>query len=258
MKNDNTNFFSGLAVSRLQPGKALGMSLLILGLLATVIFQNRETGLEIDQLAVHGEVDQAQRKAIYEFVKKHEKQFFDIDDVKTGIESIGWVHHVNVLQIWPDKLSIEVVREQPIAYWNDDAFINVEGKVFESVHEVGGALAQLRGPVGSEAQVMKQYQQLTMAMSPVDQTIEVLTLDERGSWQFTNQHDIRVLLGKNDIMERVHRFVLISASNGFATSMEFVRQVDTRYSNGIAVEWKDDFEARGIATAFNTQRELKL
>ena len=196
MKNDNTNFFSGLAVSRLQPGKALGMSLLILGLLATIIFQNRETGLEIEQLAVHGEVDQAQRKAIYEFVKKQEKQFFDIDDVKTGIESIGWVHHVNVLQIWPDKLSIEVVREQPIAYWNDDAFINVEGKVFESVHEVGGALAQLRGPVGSEAQVMKQYQQLTMAMSPVDQTIEVLTLDERGSWQFTNQHDIRVLLGK--------------------------------------------------------------
>ena len=84
MKNDNTKFFSGLAVSRLQPGKALGMSLLILGLLATVIFQNRETGLEIDQLAVHGEVDQAQRKAIYEFVKKHEKQFFDIDDVKPG------------------------------------------------------------------------------------------------------------------------------------------------------------------------------
>ena len=140
MKNDNTNFFSGLAVSRLQPGKALGMSLLILGLLATIIFQNRETGLEIEQLAVHGEVDQAQRKAIYEFVKKQEKQFFDIDDVKTRIESIGWVHHVNVLQIWPDKLSIEVIREQPIAYWNDDAFINVEGKVFESVHEVGGAL----------------------------------------------------------------------------------------------------------------------
>ena len=72
MKNDDTNFLSGLAVSRLQPGKALGMSALILGLLATIIFQNREAGLEIEQLAVHGEVDQAQRKAIYEFVKTQE------------------------------------------------------------------------------------------------------------------------------------------------------------------------------------------
>ena len=75
MKNDNTNFFSGLAVSRLQPGKALGMSLLILGLLATIIFQNRETGLEIEQLAVHGEVDQAQRKAIYELLKSRKSSF---------------------------------------------------------------------------------------------------------------------------------------------------------------------------------------
>ncbi len=258
MKDVNLSYFSGLGVSRLQPGKALGMAMLFLGLLATVILQNEETGLKIEQLAVHGEIDQAQRKAIYEFVKKQEKQFRDIDAVKLGVEAIGWVHHVNVMQIWPDKLSIEVVREQPIAYWNDDAFINVEGKVFESAYEVGGALAQLRGPVGSESQVMKQYQQLTMAMSPVDQTIEVLTLDDRGSWQFTNQHDVRVLLGKNDIMERVHRFVLISSSAGFATSVEFIKQVDTRYSNGIAVDWKDDFEARGIATAFNTQRELKL
>ena len=195
---------------------------------------------------------------IYEYIKENEQGFIDIADVKSKVEAVGWIHHVNVQQMWPKKLSIEVVTEKPIAYWNDDAFLNFEGKVFKSAYEEGGALAQLRGPAGAELQVMKQYQQLTTALSPVAQTIEVLTLDNRGAWQFTNQHDVRVLLGKNDIMERVHRFVLISSSADFGESVEFVQQVDTRYSNGIAVDWKPDYEALSIATAFNSQRELRL
>jgi len=250
--------FSGLGLARLQPGKAMGVAFFILGLLATVLIQTGESDLEIGQVAVHGDIDQAQRKVIYQFVKENERHFLDIAQVKERLESVSWVHHVNVQQIWPDKLSIEVLKEQPIAYWNDDAFINSEGKIFESSYEVGGALAQLYGPDGSESQVMKQYQQLTMALSPIGQSIEVLTLDSRGSWQFVNQHDAHVLLGKNDIMERVQRFVLISESEAFADKLNFVHQVDTRYPNGIAVDWKEAYEAQGIATTFGTRREMKL
>jgi len=249
---------SGLGLAQLQPGKAMGFAFLLLALLATVVLQTRHIDLEIEQLAVHGDIDQVQRKVIYQFIKENERHFADIVDVKERIENVGWVHHVNVRQIWPDKLSVEVIKEKPIAYWNADAFINFEGKVFESTYEVGGALPQLQGPEGTEAQVMQQYQQLTMALSPLGQSIEVLTLDTRGSWQFINQHDVRVLLGKNDIMERVHRFVKISESDDFASKLEFVHQVDTRYSNGIAVDWKKDYEAMGIATAFSTQSELRL
>lgn len=250
--------FSGLGLAQLQPGKAVGIAFLLLSLVTTIVVQSREADLDIEQVAVHGDIDQAQRKVLYEFVKENDQSFTNISDVKERLETVNWVHHVNVQQVWPDKLSIEVIREKPIAYWNDDAFINSEGKVFKSIYESGGPFAQLHGPNGSEAEVMKQYQELSTALLPAAQTIEVLTLDTRGSWQFTNQHDVRVLLGKNDIMERVHRFVLISGSSDFIDSLDFVRQVDTRYSNGIAVDWKEDYEALGIVKAFGTQRDLRL
>jgi cell division protein FtsQ len=258
MSNLRMYLSSGFGLAQLQPGKAVGIAFLLLSLVTTIVVQIRKADLNIKQVAVHGDIDQAQRKVLYEFVKENGKSFSNITDVKERLETVSWVHHVNVQQVWPDNLSIEVIREKPIAYWNDDAFINFEGKVFKSVYENGGPLAQLYGPAGSESEVMIQYQELSTALSPADQTIEILTLDARGSWQFTNQHDVRVLLGKDDIMERVHRFVLISGSSDFVASLDFVRKVDTRYSNGVAVDWKEDYEASGIAKTFGTHRDLRL
>jgi len=105
---------------------------------------------------------------------------------------------------------------------------------------------------------MQQYQQLSRALARSGQTIATLALDERGGWQFTTGQGIRVMLGKDDIMERIQRFLLVVDSAGLSSRMEDIDQIDTRYSNGMAVSWKSATKGLDIARTDNSKRELGL
>ncbi|MDZ7686886.1 MAG: FtsQ-type POTRA domain-containing protein [Gammaproteobacteria bacterium] len=111
----------------------------------------------LDRVAIAGELDQRQRNRVLEVLLAHRDETNDIDDIGSVLGALEWVHHVRVRRSWPDKLVIEIIKQTPIAYWNDDAFINAEGHVFESPYADLSKLPQLHGPAGSEREVMSQY-----------------------------------------------------------------------------------------------------
>ena len=49
-----------------------------------------------------------------------------------------------------------------------------------------------------------------------------------------------VLLGRNDIDERFERFI-DSALRSLGEEIQKVEQIDLRYTNGFAVQWKNSF-----------------
>ena len=67
-----------------------------------------------------------------------------------------------------------------------------------------------------------------------------LTMESRGGWKFKLNDDVEVLLGREDIMERMTRYLQIVAGRELAARMSDIKTIDTRYSNGVAVSWKDD------------------
>ncbi|MDP4598052.1 MAG: cell division protein FtsQ/DivIB [Pseudomonadales bacterium] len=209
-------------------------------------------------VAVTGELLEEQRQDVLQKLLAISSQARSIQQVKVILEQVDWIHRVEVSRSWPDQLTVLVVKEKPIAYWNDDAFINADGKVFVSAHAAGGDLAQLYGPVGTEKLVMQQYQQLNTALLKSGQSMDVLVLDDRGSWHFTNAAGVRVLLGKDDIMERVQRYLQVVENAALMGYMDKIRLVDTRYSNGLAVSWKTSDAGLDIAKNYKSQRELRL
>ena len=86
---------------------------------------------------------------------------------------------------------------------------------------------------------MEQYQQLAKALGRLGRSIGMLKLDERGAWEFRTASGIHVMLGKDDIMDRFQRFLLVLGSKQLAPRVNDVKQIDTRYSNGVAVSWKE-------------------
>ena len=108
----------------------------------------------------------------------------DLDEIRLHLQEIDWIHRVYIARKWPNDLELDIRMEQPIAYWNDDGYINDRGEVFVTDHIVGGDLPQLYGPTGSAPRVMNEYQQLNRALFKSGRAIETLRLNDRGAWEF--------------------------------------------------------------------------
>jgi len=225
---------------------------------------------EVKFVTVNGDINQQQRNEVLEKLTSMLPSGPSIDELKMQLEEISWISTVTVKRQWPDSLIFSVIAQTAIALWNDDAFINQHGEVFSSEYQLvktnrNHELAQLYGPVGSEKEVMQQFQQLNNVLFKVGQSIDVIQLDERGAWVFKSNAGIEVLLGKDELMERIHRLLLVSEYVEKQQKLGHVQTIDTRYSNGVAIRWKAVTDAIGmprdgmeIANTFNSSGEHKL
>lgn len=211
----------------------------VLMLGGVVYGENRGYNIGNSYVSITGHLKAAQRAEVYGRLLENRHRIGSIDDVKAMLDDVSWIAHVDVMRHWPDRISVAVTPEQPIAWWNGDAFLDDSGHVFRSRYIDEPGLARLYGPGGSEDEVMEQYQQLSRALGSTGRSISTLRLDARGAWEFTTADGIRVMLGKDDIMDRFQRFLLVLGSKQLAPRVNDIKQIDTRYSNGVAVSWKE-------------------
>ena len=239
--------------------RTLALLILIIATICGLSFlQMRSSASGVKFVSVQGEIDNRQRSKIYELLGEVALAEIDLVDLRARIESVSWIANASVERQWPDSLVVTVIPQHAIALWNDDAYINESGRVFHSDFEQGQRLSQLYGPEGSEERVIQHYQKVNNALLKVGQSIETLRLDDRGAWTLTNDVGIKVLLGKDELMERIQRLVSITGHVGLVGRLEDIQQIDTRYSNGVAVGWKQSREGVELAKAFNLQRVQKL
>jgi cell division protein FtsQ len=227
-------------------------------LIVTFVVNISGQKFEMTRVSIAGDLSDDQRQDVYKRLIGAMDGGQRISEIKQLLEATGWIHHVEVSRRWPDKLLISIVNETPIAYWNDDAFISRDGKVFFSRYQHGGDLAQLYGPVGEELLVTQQYEQLNNALLKSGQEIEVLSLDDRGSWQFADAAGVKVLLGKEHITERIQRYLQVIDDGGLVRRMDNVMRIDTRYSNGVSVSWKLPEKELDIAKNYKSERDFSL
>jgi cell division protein FtsQ len=252
-------------MNRVPIQKLLVSTLLALVLSVGTYFVSTASILEVNEIAVAGDVTKAQQSALYELMQEEELLNESMPNIRARLEQVDWVHRATLSRRWPETLVVTVIAEKPIALWNDDAYLNEQGVVFHSPFVNQSRLPQLYGPQGQEERVMAQYLQLNSMLFQGGQHIEQLTLDDRGNWRFKSNLDIEVLLGKVALMERMQRLLQIVAHIGSQRDLNHIKQIDTRYVNGAAVAWhKQGVVAQTIATEiklasnYNSQREPKL
>jgi cell division protein FtsQ len=121
-------------------------------------------------------------------------------------------------------------------------------------------LPLLVGPEGTEAQVAEMYLKSIPRLAQVGLRLSRVSLDPRGAWELsvtstqgtaTNSGGVMVRLGRQDVAERLERF-LEAASPLIATRSAEMTYVDMRYSNGFAVGWVNP----SLANKSNTKGSL--
>lgn len=211
----------------------------------------------IERVTIVGELSAEQLSSLKAQLEDMDLKESEAAEIGEKVAELEWVHHVNVRKGWPSGIDLEVHVESVIAYWNDNGFINEEGSSIYSELITGADLPHLYGPVGSEHEVMEQYQQLTSMLGKIGHEIRVLSVTERGAWSIETKEGVEVLLGKEDLKARMKRFLVVSERLRMQGDPLEVDRMDARYINGVAVEFADNNHMK-LAEVNNSVGERNL
>ena len=234
-----------------------GVAVIYLGLFIKDI--DVPTIMPVNNVQVIGDLRFLDRNEIESMVKSkiHGGYFtVDLNNIQKTLIQEPWVSNVSLRRQWAAGLNVCVDEHKPVAYWNDDAYINALGEVFKPVNiDTSLNLPKLNGPEGHHNNVWKFMNVLYQEMAFLEYEVVQLKLDDRRAWQLviashgksgtTNfvDNEIKVRLGRFDTEKRVQRFVRIlpalAVEYGQVTSeltKNNIKVIDMRYPNGFAVQ----------------------
>ena len=195
----------------------------------------------IAKVSVQGELGYVSREAVQQRIAPFVEQSFfkvDLNGLRHQLEEMPWIAHVEVRRVWPDEVLVRLDEQLPIARWGGEALLNNKGQAFApddlSRYE---HLPHLYGPKRAQQRVMQQYQMLSQMLRPLGFSIARLELRERGSWFLTTNQGIELLLGRDQVVEKMRRFTAIY-QQALEQESEKIARIDLRYANGLAVAWQ--------------------
>ncbi|RLA46764.1 MAG: cell division protein FtsQ [Gammaproteobacteria bacterium] len=205
--------------------------------------------IPVQRISVTGELEYTQTEAVQEMVQPALAGGFlnaDLQQIRRQLEMLPWIFEATVRRKWPNALEIHVVEQLPIARWGSDGFLNHEGQVFHSA-KIGEwqSLPLLLGPDGTAGELVANYQRLAELLAPIGLAVEQLAVDERGQVEAVLAGGMQLIVGSDDFLERMHRFVAIYRTE-LAARAEDVQRVDLRYESGIAVAFSDSSQMVGL------------
>lgn len=188
---------------------------------------------EIRYWVIRGEVTEGQSADVRAQLLSLGLAATDIDRVREVITSLDWVAAAEVTFNWPDELIVQVQPEQAIAYWNDSGYINQEGAVFQSNFHGGSDLPHLSGPEDDIDEVMRRYLEIRRAMP--GRALAEVEVRARGAVAFELEEGWQVLLGSDEISQRLKRAVIVIDRLERMGIQPGITKIDARYTDGVAI-----------------------
>ncbi len=219
------------------------------------------TVLPVEDVVVIGKLSFMDKGKIESIVKNEINGGYftvDLNNIRASLMRQPWIKNVSLRRQWPVTLDVIITEQTPVAYWNDDGYINDAGEVFkpENISRKLN-LPKLNGPEGHHNNVWKFMNVLYQEMALLEFEVVRLDLDERRSWQMvvskyekpvatngdTVAQKIDVKLGRFETEKRLKRFVRILPSLAVGHGSEnktltnkMIKVIDMRYPNGFAVQ----------------------
>lgn len=195
--------------------------------------------LEVERIAVTGTLENVSVASIEALVAPQLSRGFlaaDLDGIRATLEAMPWIYNANVRRRWPNTLDIAVVEQRPIARWGERGFLNHEGELFVVQQSPRWhPLPQLSGPDGSQATLVRRYQNLESLFRGTGREVVRLSLDDIGQYSAELDTGMQVIFGADHFVSRARRFVGLY-SKQLANAQ--VASVDLRYEHGAAVVFK--------------------
>jgi cell division protein FtsQ len=151
---------------------------------------------------------------------------------------LPWLADVNIRRVFPATIVITLQEKQPIYVWNDTALMTADGTAFTPALETFPSnLPKLIGPDDQQQLLFSTMEQINQLLQPLNITVQQLTLSDRGSWSMVLSNGIAVMIGKQNLWDRLQQFVTVYPKV-IGPKAQHALSVDLRYPNGFAIQWK--------------------
>ncbi len=183
----------------------------------------------------------------------------DIEGLRQALQQVPWVRSVSIRREFPDRLEVQLEEHQILASWNRQRWVNLQGEVFDLASDASSHrgrstvgphgrgesadLPLLSGPEGTSEEVAQLYELFSVNLAALNLHISRLVMSPRYAWQMRLDNGMVVELGREDVRQRLRRFVAVypygldssSITLGNGKLQDGIAYVDLRYRNGFAV-----------------------
>lgn len=165
----------------------------------------------------------------------------DLQALRAELRDIPWVEDASVRRLLPSTLLIAITEHEPVARWGRGQLLGRDGSVFEPPQSTAGfaTLPSLVGPAEMQRELHAVYMRYAPWFRKLQLQVAEIELDQRRSWRVTLTDGVVVELGREQLAQRLQRFAMLY-SGPLLSEWENVQRVDLRYTNGVAVRWRDD------------------
>ncbi len=204
---------------------------------------------QIKTISVSGNLNATNRDAFKKIIREHTLRGFfyvQMNRLEQELANLPWLYRANVQRVWPDTLKIKVMEQHPIARWGDKGLMNAYGELFfpEST-EAFATLPMLYGEQSRAKALARVFETSLNQLNPLGLKLRGLFEDQRHSKHLILSDGLILAIGDGDVSQKITRF--ITAYEQYLSSyLPEVEKIDLRYTNGLAVEWKNPQLAHNI------------
>ncbi|WP_067862398.1 cell division protein FtsQ/DivIB [Neptuniibacter marinus] len=199
----------------------------------------------VEQIVVIGNAQHLDRKDLAEDIAARLKQGLlsaDIGVIQELVREYPWVRVAAIKRDWPNQLIVEIEEEVPVARWGERGLLNHQGDIFwPELKEEYRSLPRLSGPAPETERVMAQFHDFNQMLRQVGLNVVSLNLEARGAWTFELDNQIKVIVGREAIDERLRRFLDLYQLR-LLEQVDEIEAIDIRYTHGVAVKWREKAE----------------
>ncbi len=230
-----------LAVSR----RIVPLLFLVLLLAVLEMFFRALSGVAnvpISQVSVNGDFRFLDKARIEQIMLPHLGTGYfmvDLQKIRDELQAQPLVHEVTVRRAWPDRLMVFITEQVPVLRFGADAYLNPYAEVFRPDTPLPGVeLPVVDGPSGSEQLLLRSFDSYTEILEPSGLRIASIALDGKHAWRLALSNGTEVLLGRRGIDRKLQLLARL-LSGEWASSRDRIARIDMRYSNGVAVAWRE-------------------
>ena len=192
--------------------------------------------LPIKQISIIGEYQHIDKEQVDLIANEYiEGNFFSInlDQTRHAFKKLAWVREIAIRKKFPDTLEVTIEEHKPIARWGRVGLVNSYGEIFNAASQ-----EELPSFIGYETFVKEmtlKFMEMNKILSKELMQVGTITLSERLSWEITTNNQVRVILGKDNIIKKLNLFTN-NYQNILAELKNRIEYVDLRYKDGFSVK----------------------
>ena len=196
--------------------------------------------LPIKQISIIGEYQHIDKEQVDLIANEYiEGNFFliNLDQTRHAFKKLAWVREIAIRKKFPDTLEVTIEEHKPIARWGRVGLVNSYGEIFNAASQ-----EELPSFIGYETFVKEmtlKFMEMNKILSKELMQVGTITLSERLSWEVITDNQVRVILGKDNIIKKLNLFTN-NYQNILAELKNRIEYVDLRYKDGFSVKKLDE------------------